>query len=353
MNRYLQEQFIYQKLNMIMEYQKIKNQESKYFKTVKEMCYFYGISRKTFYKYLKRYKNSHQNSESLLPQSRRPKTNRNMPSKELERLIVKLRKKLGYSALLISMILRKRGISRISEFGVYQVFKRYRISSRYEKKYKKNIPKRYEKQQPWELIHIDDKRVANVKGEDPKQKRYSFKAVDDCTRFKFTKEYPDKTAQSACDFLQYVVQEIKKLDPEAQISAVLTDNGKAYTCKTQKGRKNHPFEKTCKQLGIKHKRTQIRRPQTNGKVEYAHYLYDKEFYRKTKFLSFADREKKLKSFTNQLNYLIPSMALKGLTPYEKWLSTTTKIDLSVEQHYAIKYIQQNYRKEVINEKLAS
>ncbi len=47
------------------------------------------------------------------------------------------------------------------------------------------------------------------------------------------------------------------------------------------------------------------------------------------------------------------MALKGLTPYEKWLSKTTKTDLSVEQHYAIKYIQQNYRKEVINEKLAS
>jgi len=244
-----------------------------------------------------------------------------MPSKELERLIVKLRKKLGYSALLINMILRKKGISRISEFGVYQVFKRYRIGSMYEKKYKKNIPKRYEKEQPWELIHIDDKKVPNVKGEDPKQKRYSFKAVDDCTRFKFTKEYPDKTAQSACDFLQYVVQQIKKLDPEAQISTVLTDNGKAYTCKTQKGRKNHPFEKTCKLLGIKHKRTQImvtepveaRRPQTNGKVEYAHYLYDKEFYRKTKFLSFADREEKTKRAISQ-SPLQDIFFLKGYSP---------------------------------------
>ena len=58
MNRYLQEQFIHQKLKMIMEYQKIESQESKYFKTVKEMCRFYGISRKTFYKYLMRYNNS-------------------------------------------------------------------------------------------------------------------------------------------------------------------------------------------------------------------------------------------------------------------------------------------------------
>jgi len=75
MNRYLQEQFIHQKLNMIVEYQKVKNQESKYFKTVEDLCYFCHIFRKTFYKYLKRFKNSPQNSESLSPQSRRPRKN--------------------------------------------------------------------------------------------------------------------------------------------------------------------------------------------------------------------------------------------------------------------------------------
>ena len=77
------------------------------------------------------------------------------------------------------------------------------------------------------------------------------------------------------------------------------------------------------------------------------------YNRKTKFLSFADREKKLKSFTNQLNYLRPCMALKGLTPYEKWLSKKIKTDLTIKQLQNIKYIQQNYRKKVINEKLAS
>jgi transposase InsO family protein len=68
--------------------------------------------------------------------------------------------------------------------------------------------------------------------------------------------------------------EIKKIDPDAVIGAVLTDNGKAYSCRTKKGREKHIFEKTCRELGIKHKRTRIRRPQTNGKVEYTHYLYD-------------------------------------------------------------------------------
>jgi len=68
--------------------------------------------------------------------------------------------------------------------------------------------------------------------------------------------------------------------------------GKPIPAKLKRVEKNHPFERTYKQLGITYKRTKIRRVHTNGKVEYAHYLYDKEFYRKTKFLSFADREEK-------------------------------------------------------------
>ena len=83
--------------------------------------------------------------------------------------------------------------------------------------------------------------------------------------------------------------------------------GKPIPVKLKRVEKIIPSKKTCKLLGINHKRIQImvtepveaRRPQTNGKVEYAHYLYDKEFYRKTKFLSFADREEKTKRAISQ------------------------------------------------------
>jgi len=62
-----------------------------------------------------------------------------------------------------------------------------------------------------------------------------------------------------------------------------------------------------------------RRPQTNGKVEYTHYLYDKEFYNKYKLLSFQDREKRLEEFTHYINYIKPNMAIGGITAYEKLL----------------------------------
>ena len=332
MSPYIKGELISQKLKMIEEYERIKTRRGKYFKSVKEMCKYYNISRKTFYKWLKRFKEGNREKDSLLPRSRRPKTNKRMPSKEIERLIVKMRRKLGYSALLISTILRRRGISKISEFGVYKVFKRYNVRPRSKTK---REPNHYEKERPWELIHIDDKRTKNVAGENAQERRYSFKAVDDCTRFRWTKEYPDKTATSAADFLRYVVSEIKRIDKDAVIGAVLTDNGKAYTCKTIQGRKNHLFERTCIELGIKHKRTKIRRPQTNGKVEYSHWLYDKDFYKKYHFTSFKDREQKLNEFTNYLNYFKPSMAIGGLTPYEKFLKIKNQYCLTQKSNQSI------------------
>jgi hypothetical protein len=156
-----------------------------------------------------------------------------MPDKEIERLIVKMRKKLGLSALHISIYLRKRNISSLSHSGVSAVFLRYKCGPKFERT-KIEKPHYYQKEHPWELIHLDEKKLPNIKGENPKEKRYSFKAVDSCTRFKFTKEYPDKTAKSASDFLLYVKDEIEKIDPEAVIQTVMTDNGKNYTARTKK-----------------------------------------------------------------------------------------------------------------------
>jgi len=50
------------------------------------------------------------------------------------------------------------------------------------------------------------------------------------------------------------------------------------------------FEQTCRKPGIKHIRTKIKHSQTNGNVRIYHWLYDKEFYNKYKFLSFTKEE---------------------------------------------------------------
>ena len=55
-----------------------------------------------------------------------------------------------------------------------------------------------------------------------------------------------------------------------KISKVLTDNGKEFTNKVfgQKAIDNtHEFDLLCQSLGIEHRLTKVRRPQTNGMVE--------------------------------------------------------------------------------------
>ena len=45
--------------------------------------------------------------------------------------------------------------------------------------------------------------------------------------------------------MKYVIDEIKKIDSDAVIGAEITFNGKAYTCKTNKGRENQKANSKC------------------------------------------------------------------------------------------------------------
>ena len=57
------------------------------------------------------------------------------------------------------------------------------------------------------------------------------------------------------------------------VSAVLTDNGRELC-----GTKTHPYELDLALTGIKHKRTKVRHPQTNGFVERFHRTAKEEFF---------------------------------------------------------------------------
>lgn len=59
-----------------------------------------------------------------------------------------------------------------------------------------------------------------------------------------------------------------------QLSAVLTDNGTEFC-----GTEDHVFEALLLKLGIEHRRTQVKRPQTNGFVERFHRTILDEFFR--------------------------------------------------------------------------
>ena len=57
------------------------------------------------------------------------------------------------------------------------------------------------------------------------------------------------------------------------VSAILTDNGREYC-----GTEHHPFELYLELNDIEHRRTKVKRPQTNGFVERFHQTVGNEFF---------------------------------------------------------------------------
>ena len=69
----------------------------------------------------------------------------------------------------------------------------------------------------------------------------------------------------ASEFLKFVTERFP-----FKIKKVLTDNGKEFTNKVfgyNASNKTHEFDELCISLGIEHRLTKVRRPQTNGMVE--------------------------------------------------------------------------------------
>jgi len=140
---------------------------------------------------------------------------------------------------------------------------------------------RYERSRPGELVHIDVKRLARIKGgagwhvRDRKQhynatftdlagKRrhtvgyeYVHVAVDDYSRLAYAEVLPDEASPSAIAFLRRAIAFYRRHGIE--VERVLTDNGSAY--------RSLMHALACRQLGIKHIRSRPYRPQTNGKAE--------------------------------------------------------------------------------------
>src|SRR6056297_1079514 len=84
MTKYSEDMIIKARLKYLQEYYKLKEDNSK-FDTVKELCEFFDISKKTLYKWRNRYEDSGEDPRSLLNRSTAPKTTPRKPPKWLER----------------------------------------------------------------------------------------------------------------------------------------------------------------------------------------------------------------------------------------------------------------------------
>lgn len=178
---------------------------------------------------------------------------------------------------------------------------------------------RYEWQRPGELVHVDIKKLGRfgraghrVTGHrhTPSAGRgweYAHVAIDDCSRFGYVEILPDQKRYTATRFWLRAVRAFQRQG--IRIERVLTDNGGAY--------RSRPFRKACRWLGIATKRTRPYRPQTNGKAErFIQTLIRKWAYAKP-YASSEQRHAALAPWLRIYNEERPHASLHRQTPISK------------------------------------
>lgn len=219
----------------------------------------HGVSAATARKWHARYLAG--GAEQLLDKSSRPALSPRSIDPRVAATIVELRRKLylqatiasymGVSKATVSRVLRRAGLSRLSDLRSDEPVQRY------------------EREVPGELLHIDIKKLGRfdkighrITGDRTQRARhigweYVFVAIDDHSRIAYTRTYPDEKQASAVDFVRLATSYFASLG--VPIQRVLSDNGPAFH--------SAAFGAACLELGIAQKFTRAYRPQTNGKAE--------------------------------------------------------------------------------------
>ena len=160
---------------------------------------------------------------------------------------------VGVSPATVSRILRRLGLNRVKALEPAEP------------------ARRYEREHPGELIHIDIKKLGKFKrighridGDRARSSRsrgagweHVHVAIDDHSRIAFSQIKPDEKQHTATAFLKAAIAYYASLG--VKVERVMTDNGPCY--------KSKAFARACKRLDLRHIRTKPYTPKTNGKAE--------------------------------------------------------------------------------------
>lgn len=266
--------------------------------SVTETAIRYGVSRKTVYKWLKRYDGT---LESLEDHSHRPN---NSPRKHTEQELKQIRrrvKKYKWKDLILAYqeLVEKDGYTR-SYGGFKRVVAELREAKPRKKKRKKK-PKPYRRAEyPGQKIQLDVKYVPSYCVADGR-KYYQYTAVDECSRWTFREMYDEQSTYSSKQFLEKLIEKAP-----FPIREVQTDNGTEFTNRLIVTKSKHLtlFEKLLKEMGIIYHRIQIATPRHNGKVERQHRTDEARFYQNMRMYNLEDGRKQLAVYQKKSNSYI-------------------------------------------------
>lgn len=178
--------------------------------------------------------------------------------------------------------------------------------------------RRYQREQPGELIHLDTKKLGRIDGighritgDRTGQSRrrgagweFLHVAIDDASRLAYTALMPDETQHSAVRFLGDALACFEAHG--VTVERVMTDNGSAFRSKL--------FAAAAQTHGLKHIRTRPYTPRTNGKAERFIQTSLRESAYASPFHSSNHRASAMPAWLRNYNTSRPHSALGGKPP---------------------------------------
>lgn len=271
----------------------------------------YGVSAKIVARWVRRFKDA--GPDGMMDRSSRPKRLRNPTPQAVVVQIIALRRqrltgkhiaqKVGTSPATVSRVLRRAGLSRLKDLDPAQPVRRY------------------EHDNPGDMIHLDIKRLGRftrtghrITGDRTGQSNsrgvgweYVHVCIDDASRIAYTDIFPDEKKQSAIAHLKAAVAYYKRLG--ITVKRVMTDNGACY--------KSHAFAAACKALKLRHVRTKPYTPRTNGKAERFIQTAIREWAYATAYQTSQQRARDLPKWTHMYNWHRPHGGIKDKTPISR------------------------------------
>jgi transposase InsO family protein len=228
------------------------------------VCREHGISRKTGYKWLARYRQTPE--ESLADQSRRPRASPRRTADGLERQVLDVREKFGWGARKIRAYLMARDVSLPSVATVNAILRRHgQIAAAAEPA--DTDWQCFVRSQPNELWQCDHKGPLEV----GRQKIFPLSVIDDHSRFLLALDpCLDLTMKTAFGVLWNAFGEFGLPD------SILCDN--AFGTKFTVPKTLSWFDARLVRLGVRPLHGKPYHPQTQGKVERFHGALERELW---------------------------------------------------------------------------
>jgi transposase InsO family protein len=274
----------------------------------------FQVDAKTVRKWVARFRA--EGRSGLEDRSSRPHRSPNRTARSVRREVVRLRRKrrwgadhiahhVGLSSSTVQQILRSEGLGRLD---------------RGDRATDTEPVRRYQRERPGELIHVDVKKIAGIptgggwkvhgRGNDAHHGhagvgyRFIHTAIDDRTRIAFSELHADEQAATAAAFWLRAAAFFSALGISCE--RVITDNGSCYRSKL--------WHEACAATDTKVKKTRPRRPQTNGKVERFHRILIEEWAYIRTWTSDAERTSAYDDFIHFYNHHRSHGALGWHTP---------------------------------------